>query len=71
MSWTAVRDSIARKWTFHDTTKHPFINRSGPGEIVHGFQTLAEAMQWADEREKQLRAREDKRVSDEQSRRLC
>ena len=40
-------------------SKHPYIDKSGPGEIVHGFQTMDEARAWAEEREKTLRAREE------------
>jgi hypothetical protein len=54
MSWTAARDGRTRKWTFFDMNKAPHLDRSGPGEIVHGFKTLEEAQSWAKEREQQL-----------------
>jgi len=59
MSWTVVRNVQTREWTFHDMSKHPYIDKSGSGEIVHGFQTMDEARAWAEEREKTLRAREE------------
>jgi hypothetical protein len=63
MSWTAALDGNTGKWTFHDMSNHPYIDTRGRGEVVHGFATMAEAMEWATERSKTLAARAAKGVS--------
>jgi hypothetical protein len=35
MTWSAILNGNTGEWAFHDMSKHPFADKSGPGEVVH------------------------------------